>query len=101
MLIAYRPFIRNEISQLRFGTGIAFLPASIASLKHREDAIVYWASRFKTIRFQILTSRNRRTIMLNQLAIIAAADYSIVYMLGGGGIVGAVVIYFLARMFGK
>jgi len=39
--------------------------------------------------------------MLNQLAIIAAADYSIVYMLGGGGIVGAVVIYFLARMFGK
>ena len=41
------------------------------------------------------------TNMLNQIAIIAAADYSIVYMLGGGGIFGAIVIYFLARMFGK
>jgi hypothetical protein len=31
----------------------------------------------------------------------AAAGYSMVYLLAGGGLVGAVVIFFVAKMFGK
>ena len=31
----------------------------------------------------------------------AAAEYSLLYMLFGGGVVGAVVVYFLARAMGK
>jgi hypothetical protein len=33
--------------------------------------------------------------------ILAAAGYSLVYMLAGGGLVGAIVIFFIAKMFGK
>ena len=32
---------------------------------------------------------------------VAAAGYSLIYLLGGGGLVGAVVIFFIARMLGK
>lgn len=32
---------------------------------------------------------------------VAAAGYSLIYLLGGGGLVGAVVIFFIAKMFGK
>lgn len=32
---------------------------------------------------------------------VAAAGYSILYMLFGGGLVGAIVIFVLAKMFGK
>ncbi|HET6249758.1 MAG TPA: hypothetical protein VFE47_18860 [Tepidisphaeraceae bacterium] len=32
---------------------------------------------------------------------IAAAGYSLVYLLGGGGIVGAIVIFIIAKMMGK
>jgi hypothetical protein len=32
---------------------------------------------------------------------VAAIGYSLIYLLFGGGIVGAVVIYFFAKMFGK
>ena len=32
---------------------------------------------------------------------VAAIGYSLIYLLFGGGIVGAVVIYFIAKMFGK
>ena len=32
---------------------------------------------------------------------LAAIGYSFVYLLGGGGIVGAIVIFFIARMLGK
>ena len=32
---------------------------------------------------------------------LAAAGYSILYLLFGGGIGGAVVIFFMAKMFGK
>jgi hypothetical protein len=32
---------------------------------------------------------------------VAAIGYSLIYLLFGGGIVGAVVIYFVAKMFGK
>ena len=31
----------------------------------------------------------------------AAAGYSMIYLLGGGGLFGAVVIFFIAKMFGK
>ena len=31
----------------------------------------------------------------------AAAGYSFVYLLAGGGLVGAIVIFFVAKMFGK
>jgi len=32
---------------------------------------------------------------------LAAAGYSLVYLLAGGGIFGAIVIFFLAKMVGK
>lgn len=32
---------------------------------------------------------------------LAAAGYSLIYMIGGGGLVGAIVIFFIAKMFGK
>jgi hypothetical protein len=32
---------------------------------------------------------------------LAAIGYSFVYLLGGGGIIGAIVIFFIARMMGK
>ena len=31
----------------------------------------------------------------------AAEGYSLIYLLGGGGLLGAIVIYFIAKMFGK
>jgi hypothetical protein len=31
----------------------------------------------------------------------AAAGYSLVYLLGGGGLFGAIVIFIVAKMFGK
>jgi hypothetical protein len=31
----------------------------------------------------------------------AAAGYSLMYLLGGGGLLGAIVIFFIAKMFGK
>jgi hypothetical protein len=37
-----------------------------------------------------------------ELAIpLAAAGYSLIYMLLGGGLVGAIVIFFVAKMLGK
>jgi hypothetical protein len=42
---------------------------------------------------------------MNDLALIilpiAAAGYSLLYLLFGGGLFGAVVIYFVAKFFGK
>ena len=32
---------------------------------------------------------------------LAAAGYSFVYLLAGGGVFGAVVIFMIAKMFGK
>jgi hypothetical protein len=31
----------------------------------------------------------------------AAAGYSLIYLLGGGGLCGAIVIFFIAKMLGK
>jgi hypothetical protein len=33
--------------------------------------------------------------------LLAAAGYSFVYLLAGGGIFGAIVIFFIAKMLGK
>ena len=33
--------------------------------------------------------------------LVAAVDYSLVYLLGGGGVVGAAGIYVVAKMLGK
>ena len=33
--------------------------------------------------------------------VIAAAGYSMVYLLGGGGLFGAIVVFFVAKMMGK
>jgi hypothetical protein len=32
---------------------------------------------------------------------LAAIGYSLVYLLAGGGLFGAIVIFFIAKMFGK
>ena len=33
--------------------------------------------------------------------LVAAAGYSLIYMLGGGGLFGAIVIFIIAKMLGK
>ena len=33
--------------------------------------------------------------------VFAAVGYSLVYLLAGGGLFGAIVIFFVAKMFGK
>ncbi len=33
--------------------------------------------------------------------VVAAAGYSLVYLLAGGGVVGAIVIFLIAKMLGK
>ncbi len=40
------------------------------------------------------------TILLTA-APVAAAGYSLAYLLGGGGIFGAIVIFIVAKMMGK
>ncbi len=35
------------------------------------------------------------------LPVFAAAGYSLLYLLFGGGLIGAVVIFILAKLFGK
>ena len=40
-------------------------------------------------------------IALTILPMFAAAGYSLIYLLGGGGLVGAILIFFVAKMFGK
>jgi hypothetical protein len=35
------------------------------------------------------------------MALLAAAEYSLIYLLLGGGVFGAIVIFFLARAMGK
>ena len=40
------------------------------------------------------------TLILS-IPLIAAAGYSLIYMLGGGGLFGAIVIFVVAKMLGK
>lgn len=39
--------------------------------------------------------------ILSQPMLLAAAGYSLVYLLAGGGVVGAIVIYGIAKMLGR
>ena len=40
-------------------------------------------------------------MLIHSPPLFAAAGYSLMYLLGGGGIFGAVVIFFIAKMFRK
>jgi hypothetical protein len=40
-------------------------------------------------------------IALVMPVMFAAAGYSLLYLLGGGGLFGAIVIFVIAKMFGK
>jgi len=40
-------------------------------------------------------------IALALTPVFAAAGYSLIYLLGGGGLLGAIIIFFIAKMFGK
>ena len=39
--------------------------------------------------------------MTEMVPVVAAAGYSMAYLLGGGGLFGALVIFVVAKMFGK
>ena len=39
--------------------------------------------------------------MLAMLPVVAAAGYSLIYLLLGGGLGGAILIFIVAKMFGK
>ena len=39
--------------------------------------------------------------MLAMVPVIAAAGYSLIYLLLGGGLGGAILIFIVAKMFGK
>jgi hypothetical protein len=47
-----------------------------------------------------IRSTQMETLMHTPL-VLAAAGYSLMYLLGGGGLFGAVVIFFLAKMLGR
>jgi hypothetical protein len=40
-------------------------------------------------------------MLIHSTPLFAAAGYSLVYLLGGGGIFGAFVIYVIAKMLGQ
>ena len=40
-------------------------------------------------------------IAISLTPMFAAAGYSMIYLLGGGGLIGAIVIFVVAKMFGK
>ena len=40
-------------------------------------------------------------IALAIIPMVAAAGYSLVYLLAGGGLFGAIIIFIVAKMFGK
>jgi hypothetical protein len=40
-------------------------------------------------------------MLLQSSMLFAAAGYSLIYMLGGGGIFGAIVIFVIAKMLGR
>jgi len=39
--------------------------------------------------------------LITQPVLFAAAGYSLMYLLAGGGLIGAVIIFVIAKMFGK
>jgi hypothetical protein len=40
-------------------------------------------------------------LLLQSAYPVAASGYSLVYLLGGGGVIGAIVIYIIAKMLGQ
>jgi hypothetical protein len=40
-------------------------------------------------------------MLLVEPLVVAAAGYSLVYLLAGGGLFGAIVIFFVAKMLGQ
>lgn len=40
-------------------------------------------------------------LIAQSVFVLAAAGYSMVYLLAGGGLFGAILIFFVAKMFGK
>ena len=40
-------------------------------------------------------------MLMHSTPLFAAAGYSLIYLLGGGGLFGAVVIFFIAKMLGR
>ena len=40
-------------------------------------------------------------MLIHSPPLFAAAGYSLMYLLGGGGLFGAFVIYFIAKMLGR
>jgi hypothetical protein len=40
-------------------------------------------------------------ILLHTVPVVAAAGYSLIYLLGGGGLFGAFVIFVVAKMLGR
>ena len=58
-------------------------------------------NRFRDICRESLLKRT--LIVFHELlpTLVAAADYSLIYLLGGGGVFGAVVIFILAKFLGK
>ena len=40
-------------------------------------------------------------LTLIAIPVVAAAGYSAIYLLGGGGLFGAVMIFIIAKMFGQ
>lgn len=41
------------------------------------------------------------TLSLALVPVFAAAGYSAIYLLGGGGLFGALIIFIIAKMFGQ
>jgi hypothetical protein len=50
---------------------------------------------------KLSTKEKQNMIALIIQPMFAAAGYSLVYLLGGGGLFGAIVIFIVAKMFGK
>ena len=40
-------------------------------------------------------------MLIHSPPLFATAGYSLIYLLGGGGLFGAVVIFFIAKMLGR
>ena len=59
-------------------------------------------NRFVRILRESRRKRSKDVELMTQMPIIvAAAQYSLIYMLLGGGFFGAIVIYIVAKMLGK
>jgi hypothetical protein len=51
--------------------------------------------------FELKTRRRHVEVLLHTTPVFAAIGYSIVYMLAGGGVFGAFVIFVVAKMLGR